>query len=216
MSTPSSGPFHQLRAENLRRYPRVSVSVPVEVRSGKLLVVGRSRNVSLGGLCMASPLRGIVGDVALRFTLPGGLFVTALGKIVSQDAQGGLGICFNELPPEQFALLAMSLQTLLGYTKSGTRIASRLVVTLRPRAGDATSEEFAETQYVSRNGALVICRANFRVNEKLFLWWPEKGRGLDVHVIYRRQSGYFNELGLVFDEEQDFWGIAFREAAKAS
>lgn len=216
MTSASSGPARQLRAENLRRYPRVPVSVPVELRSGKLLVVGRSRNVSLGGLCIASPLRGIVGDVALRFTLPGGLFVTTLGKIVSQDAQGGLGIRFSELPPEQFALLAVSLQTLLGYTQSGTRIASRLVVTLRPRGGDTSTEEFAETQFVSRNGALVNCRASFRVNERLFLWWPEKNRGIDAHVIYRRQAGYFYELGLTFDTEQDFWGIAFRDGTKAS
>jgi PilZ domain-containing protein len=208
MSTSAPGLRH-LEPENLRRYPRVPVSVPVELRVGKTLVVGRSRNVSLGGLCVSSPVHGIVGDVAIRFSLPGGLFVTAIGTVVCQLPQGDLGIRFEELPPEQFALLAMSLQSLLGHTRSATRIQSRMVITLRARADVTAPEEFAETQFISRTGAMVICRGSFRVNERVYLWWPEKSRGINAHVIYRRQMGHFSEIAVAFDEDRDFWGIPF-------
>ncbi len=214
MSTSAPGLRH-LEPENLRRYPRVPVSVPVELRVGKTLVVGRSRNVSLGGLCVTSPVQGIVGDVAIRFSLPGGLYVTAVGSVVCQLPQGDLGIRFEDLPPEQFALLAMSLQSMLGHTRNATRIESRMVVTVRPRADVTAAEEFAETQFISRNGAMVMCRASFRVNERVYLWWPEKSRGINAHVIYRRQVGYFNEIALAFDEERDFWGIPFGTDAVA-
>ena len=208
MSTSAPG-LRQLEPENLRRYPRVAVSVPVELRVGKTLVVGRSRNVSLGGLCVNSPVQGIVGGVAVRFSLPGGLFVTAVGSVVCQLPQGDLGIKFEELPPEQFALLAMSLQSLLGHARNATRIASRMVVTLRPATDDTAAEEFAETQFISRTGAMLICRAHFRVNEHIYLWWPEKSRGINAHVIYRRQMGHFNEIAVSFDEDRDFWGVPF-------
>jgi uncharacterized protein (TIGR02266 family) len=55
-----------------RRAGRTDVEVEVEVRADEDLYAGKTKNIGLGGVFLATPKVRAIGDrVALKFTLPG-------------------------------------------------------------------------------------------------------------------------------------------------
>ncbi|MFQ5817497.1 MAG: hypothetical protein ACE5H2_06015 [Terriglobia bacterium] len=101
------------------------------------------------------------------------------------------------------------------YRRRYGRIARRLNVILRWRdlAGNS-HEEAAETVVLSRHGGLLLCRTRFKPGEEAFLWWPERQRGAQMRIVYRRIGGTEGlvEAGFEFVDIENFWGIEFPPA----
>src|SRR3954469_8517754 len=127
-----------------RRHPRVRASFPVELRSGPMLALGTSSDLSEGGMLLASPVRlDRAPDLWLRFHLPRGHSVRPLGRIVHDQPDGRVGLSFERLSPTDNRALAETLQRLLGYTRRGERRAKRLHVTVRPVGALESEQELA-------------------------------------------------------------------------
>lgn len=72
-------------------------------------------------------------------------------------------------------------------------------------------EEVAETVVLSRYGGLLICPTSFKAGEDVSLWWPERGRGARIRVVFR-ELGHTPDLakvGFEFAQPIDFWEIDF-------
>ncbi|HEV2020905.1 MAG TPA: hypothetical protein VGQ94_00080, partial [Terriglobales bacterium] len=72
-------------------------------------------------------------------------------------------------------------------------------------------EESAHTLTLSRYGCLLTCRTRFRLGDNVYIWWPEKERGVHVRIVWRRLGGPGNatEMGVEFLGDNDFWGAHF-------
>ncbi len=98
------------------------------------------------------------------------------------------------------------------YRRRSGRIARRLTVVLRWKDLDGNPhEDLAETVLLSRYGGLLVCSTRFKSGEEAYLWWPEKQRGSQVRVVYRRLGGSEDlvEVGFEFLDIENFWGIDF-------
>lgn len=193
-----------------RRHPRVRVALPVEMRSGLMLALGTSSDLSEGGMLLASPIRvQPEPDLWLRFNLPNGHSVRTLSKIRHSQADGRIGVSFDRLTPtDQFAL-AEALERLLGYTRRGERRAKRLHITLRPVGSPADEQEMAETILISQHGGLLLSRAHHKLLDRVTLAWPERRKQANARIVYRRSAGPggLYELGFTFENVDNFWEL---------
>ena len=193
-----------------RAYPRLPLATPVEIHYGDTKILGRTENISLGGLlaqCKKIPPRS--AELTVLFNLPNGTTIVSPG-IVRHVHGRKIGVQFSSLPPTGRQALEGFTRTMESYTRRGERKPRRLHVTLRPTMhGSEKKEEMAETVLLSRNGGLVICRAHFEVGARLQLYWPDKKRTAEIVIVFRRPCGTENlaELGFEFLDVDDFWGI---------
>src|SRR5438270_9270930 len=79
-----------------RRHPRVRVAMPVELRSGMMLALGVTEDLSLGGMRVACPVR-LERELWVRFNLPSGHSVRARSLVVHSQPNGRIGLSFGEL-----------------------------------------------------------------------------------------------------------------------
>jgi len=97
----SSNPLGLLGGEQ-QSYFRAALDVPVHIRtkSGEELSV-RSVNLAAGGLAVSGlvdPLK-YAGDLEIRFSMPEGLVVAAIGRIAWADVRGKAGVRFTQIDP---------------------------------------------------------------------------------------------------------------------
>lgn len=195
-----------------RAYPRLPLATPVEIHYADKKILGRTENISLGGLlaqCTKTPPSS--AELTVLFNLPNGTTIVTPG-IVRHVHGRKIGVQFSSLPPNGREALEGFTKRMEGYTRRGERMAKRLHVTLRRTLhGGENKEEMAETVLLSRNGGLLICRAHFEVEDRLQLYWPDKKRSAEIIIIFRRPCGTENltELGFEFLEVSDFWGTDF-------
>lgn len=197
-------------ADPQRRYPRVPVGLPVELRSGMLLAVGNTEDLSVGGMLLASPV-GLESDrdVWLRFNLPSGHSVRVRSQVVHRHADGKFGLSFGELATNDHVALTELLSTLLGYTREGQRRARRLHLTLCTEGAPAAEEELAETMVLGRRGGLLLSRAHFKLHARIRVTWPERHKSATAQIVYRRAAGPggLSEFGFMFADTEDFWEL---------
>lgn len=202
--------YAALPADRERRHPRVHVGLPVELRSGLLLAVGSTEDLSVGGMLLASPVQ-LEGDrdVWLRFNLPNGHSVRVRSRVVHRRADGKFGLRFGELATSDHVALTEILGTLLGYTRRGEREARRLHVTLCAEGSPASEQELAETMILSRRGGLLLSRAHFKLHARLQVTWPERHKSAAAQIVYRRLAGPggLSEFGFMFADTEDFWEL---------
>ena len=191
-----------------RRHPRVRVALPVELRSGVLLALGTTEDLSLGGMRVASPLRlDRLRDVWLRFNLPSGHSIRARGAVVYHHTEGRVGLSFGELGTADHVALSSTLGTLLGYTRRADRKANRLHLTVRPIGSAAAEAELAETLFTSPHGGLLVSRAHWKLLERVLITWPERHKSAHARIVFRRNAGPggLAEFGFSFDDTDTFW-----------
>ena len=195
-------------ADRQRRYPRIPVGLPVELRSGLLLAVGKTEDLSVGGMLLSSPVQ-LEGerDVWLRFNLPNGHSVRVRSRVVHRRDDGRVGLSFGELATSDHVALSEILATLLGYTRRGERQARRLHLTLRAEDAPRSEQELAETMVVSQRGGLVLARAHFKLHARIQVTWPERHKTAPAQIVYRRIAGPggLSEFGFTFADTDDFW-----------
>ena len=196
-----------------RRFPRVRFTTPVEVRYGSSRWMGETENIGLGGALVTVPTGPLPQDrIDLRFNLPGGHTVSCSGSVVHGEGSTRLGVQFAQLHPEDRSQLEGFTRKLIEHTRQGTRKPLRVSLTLRRSTDKPGEDEIAETVVVSRNGGLLVTRAHCSLGEEINLYWPERRRGIRAKVIFRQNcgSGSLVELGFVFLDEEDFWGMKFQ------
>lgn len=193
-----------------RRHPRVRVNLPVEMRSGLMLALGTTADLSEGGMLLASPVRlDREPDLWLRFNLPNGYSVRTRGRIVHIQPDGRLGVSFEQLSPNDRFALAEALQRLLGYTRRGERRPKRVHVTVRPVGSLESEQEIAETVLISQHGGLLLSRAHLRLLDRVTLAWPERRRSATARIVFRRPAGPggLAEFGFTFEDDDNFWEL---------
>ncbi len=85
-----------------RRHPRVRLVVQVESRTSGSVSLGRTENISVGGLLVHSPETFDPGtEVLARFNLPGAGAIEAEGRVVHSVPGVRMGIAFLKLDPSQ-------------------------------------------------------------------------------------------------------------------
>lgn len=197
------------RDREARQHPRLRINTPVELRSGVLMALGTSENLSLGGMLVSCPLSfNPQSGLLLRFNLPSGHSIHTRAAIVHHQPNGRLGIRFEALDAAGHAALGDLLESIAGDDRRSPRIARRYHVTIR-RCDHEAAEEMAETILVNPAGGLLVCRARFKVAERIFLWWPERKRGATAQVVFRRLGGVAGmvELGFSFENADNFWDL---------
>ncbi len=193
-----------------RRHPRVRVALPVELRSGMVVAVGTSEDLSVGGMRVTSPVRlDRDRDVWLRFNLPSGYSVWTRAEVKHAMPDGRVGLSFGELATRDHVALAEIVNRLLGYARRGERKARRYHVTIRPVGALESEQELAETMLISQHGGLLVSRAHFKLLDRIWLTWPERQRSAAAKIVYRRVAGPGGlvELGFTFDDVENFWEL---------
>lgn len=110
-----------MEGEGKRAYPRYAIDAAIEVRAGDVRALGRSRNISRGGLCVeldrALPVGGSV-DLAIKLVFDDNAESEPLavrGRVSwSTPMEPGhqIGLQFEALRPRDIAFLDMFLRYL--------------------------------------------------------------------------------------------------------
>jgi hypothetical protein len=107
------------------------------------------------------------------------------------------------------------MESMRGKTRGrrGCRIVRRLPLMLHWREPRGAWRELpAETRMLSRRGCLVACSARIKYSDEVMVWWMEKMRYSQAHVVFRSVSSGGDdavEMALEFDDCDDFWGMDF-------
>jgi uncharacterized protein (TIGR02266 family) len=102
--------------DDRRRHTRISLGVSVDVTSGSNFFVGRTRDLSMGGLFIETPVPLPIGSVvAVDLLLNGKKHALAATVAWALDRPGGetvgVGVSFNDLTPRaRNAILAFMKQ----------------------------------------------------------------------------------------------------------
>lgn len=195
-----------------RKHLRVLLRAEVQCVANGITINGWSENISMGGLfVLAGQTLDLGTEVAVRLRFPTGYWLECSGSVARATPGKDMGIQFRELKEEDRKELSGYIQKQKDPRRS-TRIMRRLSVVLRwtDLEGQAR-EESAQTLTLSRYGCLLVCQTRFRLGEDLYIWWPEKERGVHVRIVYRRLGGPGNatEMGVEFLGDNDFWGAHF-------
>ena len=206
-----------------RKYPRVSLTIPVEVRFGNLTTITNTLNVSAGGMLLQPQTQSLPlgSELRLRFNLPTGHSISATGKVVHLTTTARIvhtmgtaaGVQFTNLDEVSRMALSRFLQRMITYVRRGVRITRRMHVTIRPVGSPESVSEMAETIVISRHGGLLSTRGRFAVGDEIVLWWLDGKRGTSARIVHRHSSGTagLTELGFEFLQDFNFWGLDFPE-----
>ena len=193
-----------------RKHPRVRVALPVELRSGMVMALGTTEDLSVGGMLLTSPVKlDRERDVWVRFNLPSGYSVRTRGSVVHRRPDGRFGLSFGELATDDHVALSEMVGRLLGYTRRGARKARRLHLTVRPVGATEAEQELAETMLISQHGGLLVTRAHFKLVERIWITWPERQKSASAKIVFRRIAGPGGlvELGFTFEDVENFWEL---------
>jgi hypothetical protein len=197
-----------------RKYPRVALSIPVELRVAGRKTVTNTLNLGVGGLLLQPQERSLpVGtEVNVLFNLPTGHSISTAATVVHVMGSA-VGLRFIDLEEASRMVLSRFLRRMLNYIRRGVRLTRRMHVTIRGAASPESAFEIAETIVISRHGGLLSSRAQFAVNDEVLVWWPEGKRGTSARIVHRRASGTAGllELGFEFLQDVNFWGLDFPE-----
>ncbi len=91
-----------MEGPSIRRFPRIALDKPVELRSGETAIVLHSAtgNLSLGGLFVATPEPAPRGEVRLRISATRPCESLGVIRHFLNDGAMGVGIEFAELPAQ--------------------------------------------------------------------------------------------------------------------
>jgi 6-pyruvoyl-tetrahydropterin synthase len=196
-----------------RKHPRVSLVTEVESRATGVKHVGRSGNISVGGvLILGRDTFDPNTEVVVRFRLPTGYPIETGGVVAHRKTGAQMGIKFLRLDEHNRQAIREFVQEVKPYSRRGHRVARRLRLMLRWRDLQGNShEEQAETLSLSRYGGLLVTKVRLKAGENVFLWWPERQRGAHARIVFRRlgAQGNLAELGFEFLNVENFWGIDF-------
>jgi hypothetical protein len=197
----------------VRKYPRIALAARVENVAGGKSLMGRTLDLSLGGILVLSPdTLEPRSEVRVRFDLPSGHRLDVRGEVVHSTRGVRMGIKFLALTPDDQKAIAEYTERVKPYKRRSTRLARHFKVTLRWQDWEGNwHEEPAETILVTLHGGMVITSAKLKPGEDAIVSWPEAGRQAEARVVFRELRGAqdLSELGFEFLGDENFWGIEF-------
>jgi hypothetical protein len=200
-----------------RKFPRVSITIPVEVSVEGQKKVTNTLNLGIGGMLLQPeehPL-AVGTEVQVLFNLPTGHSISTAAK-VAHAIGAARGLQFRELEETSRIVLSRFLRRMLNYVRRGVRLTRRLYITIRASTAPESAFEMAETIAISRHGGLLSTRGHFNVGDEVRIWWPDGKRGTTARIVHRRASGLAGllELGFEFHQDINFWGLDFPEETR--
>jgi hypothetical protein len=207
--------------ETARKYPRVSLTLPVELHVGEMKIATNTLNLSVGGMLLQPQRKPLTlgTEVQLQFNLPTGQAIAARAKVVHVTTTAkvvhlmgsAIGLQFTDLDEPARLVLSQFLRRMITYARRGVRVRRHMHVTVRRTAASESAIEMADTIVISRHGGLLSTHAVFNANDEIFLWWPDGKRGATARVVHRRHTGTpgLVEMGFEFLQDFNFWGLDF-------
>lgn len=196
-----------------RKHPRLSLTAQVVNLSSGETGSGEVLDISVGGLLVLA--RGGFQretEVMVRFKLPNGQLIEALGVVRHSNPAGQVGIKFVLIEEAQQKEVADYVEEVRPYFRRGVRLARRLSVVLRWSDLEGNPhEDVAETVQISAFGGKLLCKHRFKAGEEAYLWWPEQQKGAPIRIVFRQLGGAGDlaEVGFEFQGVDKFWGIEF-------
>ena len=209
-----------------RKYPRISLTLPVELQMGDAKISTNTLNLSVGGMLLQPQQRplAIGTEVEAHFNLPTGYAIATRAKVIHLTTMAkvvhlmgsAIGLQFVDTDESTRQALSQFLRRMITYIRRGVRLTRRMHVTVRRATEPESATEMADTIVICRHGGLLSTHARFAVNEEIFLWWPDGKRGTRARVVHRRTSATpgLNEMGFEFLEQLNFWGLDFPEESQ--
>ncbi len=196
---------------DFRKFSRLDLATPVEVRAGTSRTIGLTENISLGGLllqCSSEFQSG--GRIDVLFNLTAGLSIKARCSVAHVQPKARIGLRFLDLDAPSQQILDEFIREIALHMRrwQDKVVVKRLHVSVKGwPAGDA-QEALGETLLLSRHGGVLICRARFKTGDVIFLWSPDRNQGAHAKITSHRMRGTTGlvELGFEFEDTHDLWG----------
>ena len=216
-------------ASDRRKAPRVPILTQVEAQGQAATALGRSRDISVGGLQIETPETFTEGAVVIiRFFLPGQPRpIETAGRVVRVASGKSMGISF-------MGLRRVDEERIVGYigqmeavdpeqipiTTAGTgpqerrspRVPRRMSIVLNWQDDEGhPQQEAAETHLLSRHGAMVMSFTELQPGQILRLAVPDSGKQGVSRVVWVRSAQMPGrvEIGLELLGSENFWGEEF-------
>ncbi len=196
---------------DFRKFSRLDLATPVEVRTGTLRTIGLTENIGLGGLLLqCSPEFHSGGRIDVLFNLTAGLSIKARCSVAHVQPKARIGLRFLDLDaPSQQILddfireIALHMQQ-----RQDKFVVKRLHVIVKGWPAGDPQEALGETLLLSRRGGVLISRARFKTGDAIFLWSPDRKQGAHAKITSHRVRGTTDlvELGFEFEDTHDLWG----------
>lgn len=212
-----------------RKAPRAPLLTQVEAQGGQGATLGRTNDISVGGLLIETADTLDVGaTVVVRFFVPPEkAAIEAAGRVVRAEPGKSMAIAFLGLPDAHRKRIVEYIQKIQGEpaetalleTPAGmprqrrsARIPRRVAVVLswQDEAGRA-QQEAAETQLLSRYGAQLLAFTELKAGQLVRMSVPDTGKeGLSriVYTAAARVPGRV-EVGVEVMGTDNIWGIPF-------
>lgn len=205
-----------------------AILVQLEEQYARQTVLGRATRISVDGLVVETGEMLPQGStVIVRFLLPADERpIEAAGRILRVQEGKSVAVAFLGLPRRQWQRVAEYATATYGSAtadflqpqesgfqprRSG-RVSRRLPVIVGWQGDEGYQlQQAAETQVLSKHGALVLLFSPLQAGQLLRVLLPESGRETTARVVWARISKIAGrvEVGLEFMGAEDFWGIEF-------
>lgn len=212
-----------------RKNPRAPLLTQVEAQGEKAATLGKASDISVGGLLIETPDTLAEGaTVVVRFFMPPEKMpIEAAGRVVRCEPGKSMAIAFLGLPDNYRQRIVNYIREVQGAPAETTllephagqprqrrsaRIPRRVAVVLSWQdEGGRPQQEAAETQRLSRHGALLLAFSELKAGQLARVVVPDTGKeGLSriVYVSAAQVPGRV-DVGIEFMSADNLWGISF-------
>lgn len=218
-----------------RKAARVPILTQVETQGEVATALGRSRDISVGGLLIETPETFDEGaTVIVRFFLPGlPRPIETAGRVVRVASGKSMGISFmglRQVDEDRIVGYIQQMESVeapeISYPASApadqerrsARVPRRMSVVLTWQDDEGNpQQEAAETQLLSKHGAMVMSFTELQPGQLLRMVVPDSGKQGVSRVVWVRAAPLPGrvEVGLEVLGSEDFWGMEFPAAQSA-
>lgn len=212
-----------------RKTPRAPILTQVEAQAEKLSALGRACDISVGGLLIETTETLTEGaTVVVRFFVPPERQpIEAAGRVVRVDPGKSMAVAFLGLPESHRLRIVDYIKNIQGTPaeklllephepkarqRRSARLPRRVAVVLNWQ--DETGrqrQEAAETQLVSKYGAMVLSFSELQPGQLVRMAVPDKGKEGLSRVVWAAAAQLPGRVavGMEFMGVEDFWGVEF-------
>ncbi len=214
-----------------RKSPRAPILTQVEAQGERLSLsaLGRSSNISLGGLLIETPDTLPEGaNAVIRFFLPPGTQpIEAAGRVVRVEPGKSMAVAFLGLAEKHRKLILDYIENVQGgltgklivapsdswvHLRRSGRLARRLAVMLSWQGEDGRlRQEAAETLALSQHGAQIVTFGDLQPAQLVRIALPETARETSARIVWVAGADVPGKVkaGLEVLGSEDFWGVEF-------
>lgn len=215
--------------DDRRRAPRVPILTQVEAQGEANTALGRARDISVGGLLVETPETFSEGaSVIVRFFIPSQPRpIQAAGRVVRVAPGKSMGIAFlglrqadqekvidfiSQVEGVQPEELFVPEKTAGSQERRSARVPRRMSVILTWQDDEGRpQQESAETQLLSKHGAMLLSFSELEPGQILRIATPDRAQKGVSRVVYVKAAPVPGrvEVGLEVLGTENFWGLEF-------